>query len=1220
MDDILASTSSPFDLNVGAGLTGTDGYGLSGALENHQLLATPLSRSRATNLTNLEIQNLLAEPTIVAIAQGSPTPSTARYPNTVTNGDFLLRGNSIATLVGDGLDEFTTWDFDLTRDPDFTSLTSTTLLASAELTLTLKPTFGIDTDGLTIQGLGSIVKPIRELAAGETRTITIDLLDYFSPDTVKQAIQTNAGRLSVTYQDDAIVSFAKLELSTFDSGIFTVGETGEVNINFLFDGGAYRGELALFSLEDMGQYKPGSEAFIEEATRRALTNSELGHIVISDRVEGARFSGALPHEGDFNAGKYSGVKAFDLRPGDRFGFMLVPNGWTSEVFEKPDIGGSKHPMFSMATSNLDSPFSIQQFIDVTGDRTTFAWEDLKLPNSDRDYNDIIFQVNGATGGAIHIDELIDPAKEWRNSRVGQELIQSVVDPLDPAGNTLDTAHRVNVSSVGRTYRGWIGTLDPADYYSFSLGASNNFSITLDGLSANANVELLDLNGNVLQSSNNPGRIAELITGTLSAGAYRLRVIPVGNIGTAYNLELAVTPLIPGITTTGSDELNGMDTAQSFDLIRLDPPLPGGIAFRTDPRFAGIDGAGWSTVIIDSGINANHPFFDRNGDGIADQVIAQQDFAEDDLTAIDTDGHGTNVSSIAASRIGVAPGANLIHLKVFPDGVDTLASEGDVEQALQWVIENAARFNIASVNLSLGSGNYDRVRTFGLSDEYQLLADLGVIVVTTTGNDFFVENSRQGVENHAADPNTIAVGAVWDGVNITDTGASGPWAFPSGAIDNTTAADRIASFSQRHATLTDIFAPGAFITGAGLQQNQFNPDGTPNPNFISGFLSNMSGTSQAAPHISGLAVLAQQLAVQTLGRRLTPGEFNQLLRATGDPINDGDDENDNVINTGLNFSRVNALNLGNAIANLQTVSVTINRVTGDFDPGDGAIEGLRRGDSDFFPRVRIAGVEEDRPTIVGDSDLIEPGWVFAQGVDSTTTTVVPITIKIFDNDRGPFNDDDRVDLNPNTGFPDVDGDDEHPNKDLNLLYNLITGEVSDSLTGQIYGRRGEQIKLEGAGDGTEGEVIFTINGWRAATPPPPPVNVVIHRVKGDFDQGPFNDSDFYAQVAIGADTFETSIIGENSDLRPNWQFSSNTADPIVPITVRILDDDQPFPPQIIDIDPQIRSTILVLSYNQVTGEIIDNATGEVYGTRGQLINLRGNDGAEIWFSVYGPPIV
>ncbi|MDL5056354.1 hypothetical protein [Geitlerinema calcuttense] len=57
---------------------------------------------------------------------------------------------------------------------------------------------------------------------------------------------------------------------TFDSGVFTVGESGVVGIDFLFDGGAYKGELGMFSLEGMNEFEPGSEAFIQEAARRAL--------------------------------------------------------------------------------------------------------------------------------------------------------------------------------------------------------------------------------------------------------------------------------------------------------------------------------------------------------------------------------------------------------------------------------------------------------------------------------------------------------------------------------------------------------------------------------------------------------------------------------------------------------------------------------------------------------------------------------------------------------------------------------------------------------------------------------------------------------------------------------------------------------------------------------------------------------------------------------------
>lgn len=47
-------------------------------------------------------------------------------------------------------------------------------------------------------------------------------------------------------------------------------------------------------------------------------------------------------------------------------------------------------------------------------------------------------------------------------------------------------------------------------------------------------------------------------------------------------------------------------------------------------------------------------------------------------------------------------------------------------------------------------------------------------------------------------------------------------------------------------------------------------------------------------------------------RLTQAEFASLLKSTGTTIVDGDDENDNVINTGLSFKRVDVYKLAQAI--------------------------------------------------------------------------------------------------------------------------------------------------------------------------------------------------------------------------------------------------------------------------------------------------------------------
>ena len=355
----------------------------------------------------------------------------------------------------------------------------------------------------------------------------------------------------------------------------------------------------------------------------------------------------------------------------------------------------------------------------------------------------------------------------------------------------------------------------------------------------------------------------------------------------------VAQILPNLTTTNSDveietygeiaiaedgELTTL-TQQSGSLINLD-------AFQNDARFAGIDGSGYTTVIIDTGIDLDHPFFgpDRDNDGVADRIVYHYDFADNDADASDVNGHGSNVSSIVASsdgnRPGMAPGADIIHLKVFKDSGS--GNFGYIEQALQWVVDNAATYNIASVNMSLGdTGNYNNAGSrYGIGDEISALANLDIAVVSAAGNDFYQFNSVQGVSYPAADPNSIAVGAVFDS-------NGGRVSYGGGAKAFSRVADALTPFSQRHETLTPIFAPGAPITGANRN----------------GGTSTQHGTSQAAPHIAGISVLAQQLAEQELGRRLSVTELTNLFNETGVTINDGDDEDDNVTNTGEDFKRV-----------------------------------------------------------------------------------------------------------------------------------------------------------------------------------------------------------------------------------------------------------------------------------------------------------------------------
>jgi len=216
----------------------------------------------------------------------------------------------------------------------------------------------------------------------------------------------------------------KFELPNFESGVWTVGESGKVDIDFLHDGGAYQGDLGIFSLKGLEELTFETiEDFIAETAARVSSNSKLGYVAISDSTEGARFDGSAGEGKNWNSGDYRGVKSFEFDAGDRVGFMLVPNGSVSKVVDNPGIEGASRPLYSMSTANPDDEFHFGQVADVTGDGSTFVIEDVRADkNSDKDYNDVVFQVRGATGNAVHVSEVIDGDKDWQDSDLGQAIV------------------------------------------------------------------------------------------------------------------------------------------------------------------------------------------------------------------------------------------------------------------------------------------------------------------------------------------------------------------------------------------------------------------------------------------------------------------------------------------------------------------------------------------------------------------------------------------------------------------------------------------------------------------------------------------------------------------------------------------------------------------------------------------------------------------------------
>ena len=119
-------------------------------------------------------------------------------------------------------------------------------------------------------------------------------------------------------------------------------------------------------------------------------------------------------------------------------------------------------------------------------------------------------------------------------------------------NTPSLALNIGTLSGTRSFSGWVGSTDTNDYYRFYVGSTSNFNLTLNGLSADADVQLLDANNGLIQSSTHGSTTAESIGRTLSPGTYYARVYPYGAANTNYNLSLSVPIIKPTVSLSATD--------------------------------------------------------------------------------------------------------------------------------------------------------------------------------------------------------------------------------------------------------------------------------------------------------------------------------------------------------------------------------------------------------------------------------------------------------------------------------------------------------------------------------------------------------------------------------------------------------------------------------------------------------------------------------------------
>jgi len=246
---------------------------------------------------------------------------------------------------------------------------------------------------------------------------------------------------SITFEvkdDNVDVSIKEKGQYNFTSGVFTVDDTGIVKIDWLYDGGKYQGEFGIFNLAGMESLTPGSPEFIAEAVKRVLSNSDQGYLVFSDLSEGSRFSGILGNEiKDWNAGPYKGLKSFTMKPGSQFATVLVPNSTFASLAQNPATEDTnKRPLFSLVSSDHGYGTHIGQMADINGMGKAYSYEDKDAATSDKDFNDLIIQITGATGELPTIDSLKEKRSsrekreygDWRDSDFGKLILAHVESP------------------------------------------------------------------------------------------------------------------------------------------------------------------------------------------------------------------------------------------------------------------------------------------------------------------------------------------------------------------------------------------------------------------------------------------------------------------------------------------------------------------------------------------------------------------------------------------------------------------------------------------------------------------------------------------------------------------------------------------------------------------------------------------------------------------------
>jgi major intracellular serine protease len=238
------------------------------------------------------------------------------------------------------------------------------------------------------------------------------------------------------------------------------------------------------------------------------------------------------------------------------------------------------------------------------------------------------------------------------------------------------------------------------------------------------------------------------------------------------------------------------------------------------------GEGVVVAVIDTGVDYKHR-------DLASNIIGGRSFVAAEPDYMDQNGHGTHVAGTIAAQgkiLGVAPDTKILAVKVLNQNGQ--GSYSDIVQGIawarQWKGKKGERVNV--INMSLGGP----LPNNAMHRELVKVAQEGITVVCAAGNSGDGKDDTEEISYPAYYPECLAVGAV---------------------ELNT----RAANFSNSNDRI-DIVAPGV-ETYSTYPDNQYVK---------------LSGTSMAAPHISGAVALIYSRYFMRFKKYPTPEYLRDLL--------------------------------------------------------------------------------------------------------------------------------------------------------------------------------------------------------------------------------------------------------------------------------------------------------------------------------------------------------